>query len=276
MPFPGIIFMTPSRSGTPTPSLHELSKLGLPGTRCGIVIADEKIIRAITNLSGIINLAPGSLGPAITIPMIESGDIITLSEQVVKPFYQHKATFAVQLLREAIPGSALPHPQAGGALFLWLWFEDLPIHCQELYERLKAKNLLIVPGHFSPASTTPSGATARSASASTMPRAKIWCVVASPSWPTRSTPSRRLIPLRHDQKRGLQMQASFLSGGQRCCLTGQCQLIGFADGMARGLSVFRQLRASSMVSRPCSSLAPCTSTCWLSLKASSKSRSAIP
>ena len=24
----------------------------------------------------------------------------------------------------------------------------LPIHCQELYERLKAKNLLIVPGHY--------------------------------------------------------------------------------------------------------------------------------
>ena len=78
----------------------------------------------------------------------ESGEIIALSEQVVKPFYQQKATFAVQLLREAIPDPRFHIHKPEGALFLWLWFEDLPIHCQELYERLKAKNLLIVPGHY--------------------------------------------------------------------------------------------------------------------------------
>ncbi|MCX4033984.1 MULTISPECIES: valine--pyruvate transaminase [Aeromonas] len=149
VPFPGIIFSDAKPFWNANTILcMSLSKLGLPGTRCGIVIADEKIIRAITNLSGIINLAPGSLGPAITIPMIESGDIITLSEQVVKPFYQQKATFAVQLLREAIPDPRFHIHKPEGALFLWLWFENLPIHCQELYERLKAKNLLIVPGHY--------------------------------------------------------------------------------------------------------------------------------
>ena len=72
MPFPGIIFSDAKPFWNANHHLcMSLSKLGLPGTRCGIVIADEKIIRAITNLSGIINLAPGSLGPAITIPMIE-------------------------------------------------------------------------------------------------------------------------------------------------------------------------------------------------------------
>ncbi len=149
VPFPGIIFSDAKPFwNTNTILCMSLSKLGLPGTRCGIVIADEKIIRAITNLSGIINLAPGSLGPAITIPMIESGDIITLSEQVVKPFYRQKAELAVQLLREAISDPRFHIHKPEGALFLWLWFEDLPIHCQELYERLKAKNLLIVPGHY--------------------------------------------------------------------------------------------------------------------------------
>ncbi|MGL5564102.1 MAG: aminotransferase class I/II-fold pyridoxal phosphate-dependent enzyme, partial [Plesiomonas sp.] len=149
VPFPGIIFSEAKPFwNTNTILCMSLSKLGLPGTRCGIVIADEKIIQAITNLSGIINLAPGSLGPAITIPMIESGDIIALSEQVVKPFYQQKAELAVQLLREAIPDPRFHIHKPEGALFLWLWFEGLPIHCQELYERLKAKNLLIVPGHY--------------------------------------------------------------------------------------------------------------------------------
>lgn len=149
VPFPGIIFSqaTPFWNDN-TILCMSLSKLGLPGTRCGIVIAAPKIIQAISNISGIVNLAPGSLGPALTIPMIENGDIIRLSEQVVKPFYQQKAEFAVSLLQEAIPDPRFRIHKPEGALFLWLWFDDLPIHSQELYERLKAKNLLIVPGHY--------------------------------------------------------------------------------------------------------------------------------
>ena len=32
-------------------------------------------------------------------------------------------------------------------MFLWLWFENLPVSSQQLYERLKARNVLVVPGH---------------------------------------------------------------------------------------------------------------------------------
>lgn len=149
VPFPGIIFSEAKPFWNSNTILcMSLSKLGLPGTRCGIVIANEQVIQAMTNLSGIINLAPGSLGPALTIPLIESGEIIELSEQVVKPFYRQRADLAVRLLRNAIPDPRFHIHKPEGALFLWLWFEDLPIHCQELYERLKQKNLLIVPGHY--------------------------------------------------------------------------------------------------------------------------------
>ena len=34
-----------------------------------------------------------------------------------------------------------------GAFFLWLWLPDLPISSQELYQRLKAHGVLVVPGH---------------------------------------------------------------------------------------------------------------------------------
>ena len=34
-----------------------------------------------------------------------------------------------------------------GAFFLWVWFRDLPISCQTLYERLKARGVLVIPGH---------------------------------------------------------------------------------------------------------------------------------
>ena len=38
-----------------------------------------------------------------------------------------------------------------GAIFLWVWFKDLPISTTELYDRLKEKATLIVPSeHFYP------------------------------------------------------------------------------------------------------------------------------
>jgi valine--pyruvate aminotransferase len=41
--------------------------------------------------------------------------------------------------------------QPEGAIFLWIWFQDLPINTVELYQRLKAKNTLIIPSeHFFP------------------------------------------------------------------------------------------------------------------------------
>ena len=33
-------------------------------------------------------------------------------------------------------------------MFLWLWFEDMPITSLELYERLKKRGVLIVSGHY--------------------------------------------------------------------------------------------------------------------------------
>ena len=125
-----------------------LSKLGLPGTRCGIVIGPEPLIAAMGNLSGIINLAPGGVGPSMVQRWVESGDIIRLSEQHIRPYYQAKAEQAVRWLQEAIPAPKLRIHKPEGALFLWLWFEGLPIHSQELYERLKQRGLIIVPGHY--------------------------------------------------------------------------------------------------------------------------------
>jgi len=38
-----------------------------------------------------------------------------------------------------------------GAIFLWLWFPDLPISSETLYQRLKRRGVLVVAGqHFFP------------------------------------------------------------------------------------------------------------------------------
>jgi len=147
-PFPNIIFepVEPIYNDN-TILCMSLSKLGLPGTRCGIVIGNEEVISAISNLSGIINLAPGSLGPMLAQNLVESGDIISLSEDVIKPYYHGKAQQAVTWLQDSITDERFRIHKPEGAIFLWLWFKDLPISSQELYERLKARGVLIVSGH---------------------------------------------------------------------------------------------------------------------------------
>jgi valine--pyruvate aminotransferase len=47
-------------------------------------------------------------------------------------------------------GDAFPYRihSSEGAFFLWLWFPELPIASRELYERLKARGVLIVPGEY--------------------------------------------------------------------------------------------------------------------------------
>ncbi|GIC78912.1 valine--pyruvate transaminase [Moritella sp. F3] len=147
-PFPNIIFepVEPIYNDN-TILCMSLSKLGLPGTRCGIVIGNEEVISAISNLSGIINLAPGSLGPMLAQSLVESGDIISLSEDVIKPYYHGKALQAVNWLQQSIVDERFRIHKPEGAIFLWLWFKDLPISSQELYERLKSRGVLIVSGH---------------------------------------------------------------------------------------------------------------------------------
>ncbi|MGD8173482.1 valine--pyruvate transaminase [Vibrio sp. TRT 21S02] len=149
VPFPNIIFEDVKPFWNENTILcMSLSKLGLPGVRCGIIIANEAITQALTNMNGIISLAPGSVGPALANHMIEKGDLLKLSENTIKPFYQKKSLRAVELLQEAIKDSRFRIHKPEGAIFLWLWFDELPITTMELYKRLKARGVLIVPGEY--------------------------------------------------------------------------------------------------------------------------------
>ena len=126
-----------------------LSKFGLPSLRTGIVIAREEIIQVISRMTSVFSLAPGSLGPALALDLVKSGEITRVSNETVKPFYEEKANRAVAQLRREM-GDHIPMRihKPEGALFLWLWFEGLPISSQELYQRLKKKGVLVVSGHY--------------------------------------------------------------------------------------------------------------------------------
>jgi valine--pyruvate aminotransferase len=149
-PFPGILF----KSGTPhwnenTILVLSLSKLGLPGTRTGIVIASPEITRAIAAMSAVSGLANGTIGQALVTPFLESGEIDTIVKDMIRPYYQSKALKAREWVAEIFDPSLdyFVH-ETEGAMFLWMWFRDLPIPARELYSRLKHRGVLVVPGDY--------------------------------------------------------------------------------------------------------------------------------
>lgn len=148
-PFPNIIF-------TPAKLIWDehivlsisLSKLGLPGTRTGIIIANKEIARRISAISAIIGLANNNIGQEITWPLVGDGTLEKLCAEHVTGFYLDKAKFAVQTLKAAMPAH-VPYAlhKCEGSMFLWLWLKELPITSQELYVKLKNSGVVVVSGH---------------------------------------------------------------------------------------------------------------------------------
>lgn len=148
-PFPRIIFndVTPVWDENIILCLS-LSKLGLPGVRTGIIIANERVTAAIAALNAVISLAPSSLGAGIALDLMRSGDVLRLSNDIIMPYYRDRAAQAAAWVHEALAGTSYYLHKPEGAFFFWLWFKDLPITCAELYQRLKARGMIVVPGHY--------------------------------------------------------------------------------------------------------------------------------
>ena len=147
-PFPNILYVDDVMPWEPHVIMClSLSKLGLPGARTGIIVADPAIIRGAKGMNALISLAPNSLGAALTLDAIRSGEILRLAQEVIQPHYQAKADQAVQWLSDALDDVEFYIHRPEGAFFLWLWFKGLPISSQELYERLKAQGVIVLSGH---------------------------------------------------------------------------------------------------------------------------------
>jgi len=149
MPFPNIIF-TEAKAvwNENTIFCMSLSKLGLPALRTGIVIANEEVITMVSRMNAVMSLAPGGMGAAIAADLVRTGEIINLSRNVITPYYLQKARTTLEQVYNELNGTDFYVHKPEGAFFLWLWFPNLPITNSELYQRLKARGVLIVPGHY--------------------------------------------------------------------------------------------------------------------------------
>lgn len=127
-----------------------LSKLGLPSLRTSIVIASEEITERLTGINAIVSLATGTVGQHIVQPYLANDEIITMGTEIIRPFYEKKAKEAVGLFHTYMDGADVPYylHKSEGSLFIWLWCKELPITDYELYQRLKARDVLVVPGRY--------------------------------------------------------------------------------------------------------------------------------
>ena len=152
LPFPGLIY---EESNTPfyEPGMilvFSLSKFGMPGTRTGIVLGPEQTIQAMGRLNAVLNLACGSLGPAIACELLGNGLLMKLSTDVLRPHYAARRDRIVRLIQEqcargGLEGLRLHLPE--GAFFFWFECSGFGLSDRELYRRLKERGVIVVPGH---------------------------------------------------------------------------------------------------------------------------------
>jgi valine--pyruvate aminotransferase len=147
-PFPALNFtkMTPLFGGN---ILHclSLSKAGLPGERIGIAIGDEALIQILESFQTNLCIHSPRYGQAIAARAIRSGALATLSETVIRPFYQKKVQIVEVTLDQAMPNDIPWYLHRGeGAIFCWLWLDQLPTTDWDIYQQLKQVGVIVVPG----------------------------------------------------------------------------------------------------------------------------------
>ena len=147
-PFPALNFteMTPL-FGPNIVHCISLSKAGLPGERVGIAIGDERIIQILEAFQTNLCIHSSRYGQAIAARAIRSGALADISLNVIRPYYQGKFAVLEEALTRSMPDEVPWRLHRGeGAIFAWLWFEDLPMTDWAFYNELKHYGVIIVPG----------------------------------------------------------------------------------------------------------------------------------
>jgi valine--pyruvate aminotransferase len=146
-PFPALNF-TPMAPIWGENVLHclSLSKAGLPGERVGIAIGAARWIQVLECFQSNLCLHSPRYGQAIAVKAIRSGALAELATRVIQPFYRSKFEILQGTLDRAMPAVPWFLHRGEGAIFGWLWLQDLPMTDWEFYQELKQVGVIVVPG----------------------------------------------------------------------------------------------------------------------------------
>ncbi len=147
-PFPALNFtdMKPLFGGNVIHCMS-LSKAGLPGERVGIAIGEPRFIGVLQAFLTNACIHSSRYGQAIAARAIQSGALANIAETVIRPYYQNKIQILEAALDRTMPKDIPWYLHRGeGAIFGWLWFDELPMTDWELYQELKTVGVIAVPG----------------------------------------------------------------------------------------------------------------------------------
>ena len=124
-----------------------LSKAGLPGERLGIAVGPESLVKVLESFQTNLCIHSSRYGQAIAARAIASGALPHIAETVIRPYYQGKFAILEQALGQAMPDDIPWYLHQGeGAIFAWMWLQDLPMDDWEFYQALKRYGVIVVPG----------------------------------------------------------------------------------------------------------------------------------
>ncbi len=126
------------------------SKVGLPGVRFGIIIANEEVIEYLSAFGAVGNLSSGNLGAELARIFWRDDTLSLISNNILRPYYANKCKEALEIIDKTFQLYDIPyqiHLPEGG-FFLWIYFSDLKISNRDLYSMCKREKVYIVSGHY--------------------------------------------------------------------------------------------------------------------------------
>ena len=122
------------------------SKAWLPWERVWIAVWDKKYLQVLEAFQANSCIMSSRFWQALIASALQNDELFNISNNLINPCYKNKFELINSKLDELMPDdiSWYVH-ESKGWMFSYLWFENLPITDDELYEILKDKWVLFVP-----------------------------------------------------------------------------------------------------------------------------------
>lgn len=125
-----------------------LSKAWLPWERVWIAIWDEKFLKPLESFQSNSCISSSKFGQALANRAISSWDLKKISKDIINSYYKSKFDILNECISEYMPDNVPYYThETEWSMFAFIWFEWLPISDEELYEILKTRWVLFVPGN---------------------------------------------------------------------------------------------------------------------------------
>ncbi len=114
-----------------------------------VFIGPQSIMQHLSAVNAKINLSSPSVGQYLAADLLRDDSLDFIRDKYLIPHYKERANFAWKLLHSTLPDNIQWRVHSyNGSYFFWLWCEGIKISSGELYERLKARGVIIVSGEY--------------------------------------------------------------------------------------------------------------------------------